>query len=364
MAVITMTLTAFPAYALARLMVGRVAALFVAAAAAAIPALAYSSMYVEEPLAYPYSTLCLYLIVRTLVRPARWWIVATIVAAVIAPFVRGELAVVWVVLALALLFVGWRTDRARTWRARWNTRDWIGLVVLVIGAGLIVSAFLGKASTEWLLSTDHFKSRLFDLGFNAAGALTIGMGVLPVVAGLAALWPLRTDTRAIACFRAVLAASIIAFGVYTAVKATYVSTSFGTYTYERNLIYLAPLLFAGTALWLERRSLHPLAVGLSAAFVLYLLLTTPYEITQDGSYNAPGLAILQGANRYLRLDGTGAKIGLVALLVVSAAPARAADRSPCTSSGQWRPTPRRRCPRSCGSRICASRCSSCPTTRG
>ena len=35
---------------------------------------------------------------------------------------------------------------------------------------------------------------------------------------------------------------------------------------------------------------------------------------QDLSYNAPGLAILQQANRYLQLDPTGAKIGLLALL--------------------------------------------------
>ena len=317
MAVITMTFTVFPAYALARLLVGRMASLFVAAAAAAIPALAYSSMYVEEPLAYPYSTVCLYLIVRTLVRPSRWWIVATVVAAIIAPFVRGELFVVWPILALALVFLAWRTERGRAWRARWNTRDWVGLVVLLIGVALAVSAVLGKASLEWLLSTDHYKSRLFDLGLNAAGALAIGMGVLPVVAGLAALWTRRDDSHADASFRAVLAAAVISFGLYTSVKATYVSTSFGTYTYERNLIYLAPLLFVGTALWLERRNLHPVAVALAGAFVLYLLLTTPYEITQDGSYNAPGLAILQGANRYLRLDATGAKIGLVALLVFS-----------------------------------------------
>jgi hypothetical protein len=321
MAVTAMTFTVFPAYALARLLVGRMASLFAAAAAAAIPALAYSSMYVEEPLAYPYSTLCLYLIVRTLVRPSRWWIAATLVAAIIAPFVRGELFVVWPILGLALLFLGWRTERARTWRTRWETRDWIGLAVLTLGVALAVSAVLGKASLEWLLSTDHYKSRLFDLGFNAAGALTIGLGVLPVVAGLAVLWPAPGErpSRALTTFRAVLAASLISFGIYTAVKATYVSTTFGTYTYERNLIFLAPLLFVGTALWLERRNVHPVAVAVSAVFVLYLLLTTPYEITQDGSYNAPGLAILQGANRYLRLDESGAKIGLVALLVVSVA---------------------------------------------
>jgi len=319
MAVMIMMLTAFPAYALARLLVSRLAALFVAGAACAIPAMAYSSMIVEEPLAYPYSTLCLYLFVRTLVRPTRSWVAGTVVAAGLAPLVRGELVVLWAVLALSLIVLGWRTERARDWRARWEARDWVGLVVLLLGAGLVVSAVLGKASLEWLISTDHYKSRLFDLGLNAAGALTIGLGVLPLIAGLASLWPGEGErpTRELAAFRAVLGASVVSFGIYTAVKSTYVSTTFGTYTYERNLIYLAPLLFVGTALWLERRNFNPVAVALAAVVALYLLLTTPYEIVQDGSYNAPGLAILQGANRYLRLDQTGAKIGLVLLVGLS-----------------------------------------------
>jgi hypothetical protein len=319
MAVMIMTLTTFPAYALARLIVGRYAALFVATASCVIPALAYSSMIVEEPLAYPYSTLCLFLILRTLVRPSRWWIAGTTAAAIVAPFVRGELVVVWAILVLSLLFMVWRWERVERWRSTWTTWDWVGFLVLLFGAGVIVSAALGKGSYEWFISTDHYKHRIFDLGLNAAGALTIGLGVLPVVAGLAALWraPGEQRTRTLTAFRSVLLAAAISFGVYAAVKSTYVSTTFGTYTYERNLIYLAPLLFAGTALWLERRVLHPVAVGVAAAFALYLLLTTPYEMGQDISYNAPGLAILQQANRYLRLDPTGAKIGLVSLLVFS-----------------------------------------------
>jgi len=319
MAVMIMTLTAFPAYALARLIVGRYAALFVATASCVIPALAYSSMIVEEPLAYPYSTLCLFLILRTLVRPSRWWIAGTIAAAIVAPFVRGELVVVWAVLVFSLLFMAWRWERVERWRSTWTAWDWVGFLVLLFGTGVIVSAALGKGSYEWFISTDHYKHRIFDLGLNAAGALTIGLGVFPVVAGLAALWraPGEQRTRTLTAFRSVLLAAAISFGVYTAVKSTYVSTTFGTYTYERNLIYLAPLLFAGTAVWLERRILHPVAVCVAAAFALYLLLTTPYEMGQDISYNAPGLAILQQANRYLRLDPTGAKIGLVSLLVFS-----------------------------------------------
>ena len=60
--VLAMTATAFPAYKIARFLVGRRAALFAAAASVMIPALAYSSLILQESLAYPYSTLCLYLI--------------------------------------------------------------------------------------------------------------------------------------------------------------------------------------------------------------------------------------------------------------------------------------------------------------
>jgi Dolichyl-phosphate-mannose-protein mannosyltransferase len=319
LSVIVMTLTVFPAYALARLVVGRSPALFVAAASAAIPALAYSSMIVEEPLAYPYSTLCLFLILRVLVAPSRWWFGGAALACAVAPLVRGELGVLIGVFVLAAVFLAWRSEWLTSWRARWTASDWMGLAVLVVGLGVIVSAFLGRRSYEWLIATGFYKDRMFDLGLNAAGALTIGLGVLPVVAGLASLWraPGEVPTRAVAAFRSVLFAAIICFGLYTAVKSTYVSTTFGTYTYERNLIYLAPLLFAGTALWLERRRLNPVALGLSAGFVLLLLLTTPYEMGQDISYNAPGLAILQQANRHLELDPSGARILLLGLLVFS-----------------------------------------------
>jgi hypothetical protein len=321
LSVIVMTLTVFPAYGLARVVVGRRPALFVAAASAAIPALAYSSMIVEEPLAYSYSTLCLFAILRALVAPNRWWVGGAVLACVIAPLVRGELGVLVGVLVLAAIFLAWQSEWLARWRSRWTASDWIGLAVLLVGAAVIVSAFLGRRSYEWLIATGFYKDRMFDLGLNAAGALTIGVGVLPVVAGLASLWRARgeTPTRAVTAFRSVLLASIICFGLYTAVKSTYVSTTFGTYTYERNLIYLAPLLFAGTALWLERRRLHPVGLAVSAGFVLLLLLTTPYEMGQDISYNAPGLAILQQANRYLALDPTGARIGLVVLLAFSVA---------------------------------------------
>ena len=44
-----------------------------------------------------------------------------------------------------------------------------------------------------------------------------------------------------------LGCSLVAFGLYTAAKAAYLSTVFATRVEERNLIYLCPLLFIATA---------------------------------------------------------------------------------------------------------------------
>jgi len=64
---------------------------------------------------------------------------------------------------------------------------------------------------------------------------------------------------------------------------------------------------------------QPVAVGVAAAFVLSLLLTTPYEMGIDISYNTPGVSILQQANRYFALNPTQAKVGLLILLALSVA---------------------------------------------
>ena len=66
---------------------------------------------------------------------------------------------------------------------------------------------------------------------------------------------------------------------------------------ERNLIYLTPLLFVGTALVLERRSISLAATAVATAFALYLVATTPYALETYPNYETHGLAIAAFANR-------------------------------------------------------------------
>jgi hypothetical protein len=320
MGVAVMTATIFPAYGLARFVVGRKAALFAAAASVLIPALAYASLIVEEPLAYAYSTLCLFLITGALLRRSRWWFAGAVIASLAAPAVRGELAVIPAVFILAGLLLLSRTPRVSRWAADWTVWEWTAALVLAAGAVIAANAVLGHASYQWLIATGYYKHRMLVLGFRAAGALTIGLGVLPVVAGVASLWraPGETFRRELRVFRCVLAGALISFGLYTAVKAAWISTIFATRTVERNLIYLAPLLFVGTAVWLERRRANPTATIGAGLFAAYLVLTTPYEMQFHLYSDAPGFALLQRANRsWLGLTPHDAKIVLVVIVFAS-----------------------------------------------
>ncbi len=91
--------------------------------------------------------------------------------------------------------------------------------------------------------------------------------------------------------------AVVGFGLYTAVKASYISTQFAIRVEERNLIYLAPVVFVVTARWVISGRARPIPVALSAAAIWYLLDTTPYHNTEHFYSDAPGLSILQWLNR-------------------------------------------------------------------
>jgi hypothetical protein len=319
--VLAMTAAAFPAYFLARTIVSSRAALFAAAGTVAIPSLAYSPMVLEEPLAYPWAALCLFLLVKSFATRGRWWILAAAAATVIAPLMRTELAVFFAVVGLAALGLAWSSARASQWRATWTAWDWVGIIVLGTGSVILFSAILGSRSQSWLSATGHYPDRMIEYGLWAAGALTIGLGLLPVVAALAVLFRPRGEPRTpeLRAFTAVFAAALVAFGVYTAVKSAYVSTVFGTTISERNLIYLSPLLFAASALWLERPRLRLLPLAAAVGFVAYLVVKTPFALDKVPYGDALGLSLLHTGNRNLGFDDAATQWVLLASLGVAAA---------------------------------------------
>ena len=318
--VLLMTAAVFPAYGLARLVVSPPWALAAAAGAGMAPALAYSPFLVEEPLAYPLSTLALWLTARWAARGSAAGLVLAAAACVLAALARTQLATLLAVLGLTALAVLWRSAPARRWWSRWTAWDWVGAATLAVTAAVAAGAFASHRSFAWYVTTTFYKERMLEYGLWAFGALAVGVGVLPFVAGLAALVPARGARwpRERVAFTTVAAAALASFAVYTAVKAAYLSTTLAVLVVERNLIYLVPVLFAGTAVLLERREARPAAVAAAAALAVSLVLTTPL-VQSYPYYEAQGLSIAALANRLLEWPAERIERSLVAVALVAAA---------------------------------------------
>ena len=318
--VLVMSAAIFPAYGLARLVVTRPWALAAAIIAVAAPPLAYAPYLLDEPLAYPYSTAALWAIAAAVAWPTRRSLALAAAMSFVAPFVRGELAVLLAVLGAGLFVLLWRTERFTAWRSTWTAGDWIGAAVLVTGAAVLFSALAGHQSNSWYVATGFEKQDMLNHATWALAAMTIGLGVLPLVATVAAF--LSHRVRATAGGQAFVVVGVAAFAgfvMYAAVKGAYLSATFSTLIVERNVIYLVPVTVAATAAVLARpvATLPALAAGLVVA--LYLIAKAELRLDQYPYFEAPSLAIGHLANRNFSWDGTHVERALVVVTLVSVA---------------------------------------------
>ena len=297
--VLAMTATIFPAYALARLVVPPWYALAAATGATVVPALAYSPILVEEPLAYPLSTLALWLIARVYVEPSWSRAALAFFACTAAMLTRTQLSILFVLFAIGLIWLAWQSEASRRWRATWTHWDWVGLVTLLVGAAVGLSAVFGHLSKSWRETTGFFRERIIEHASWALGALAIGIGVLPVIAGVAALARPRGEPRdpKTRAFVVTSVAALVVFVVYTGIKGAYISAYFSTLVVERNLIYLCPVLFAATALALARGVGRGWAIAGAALFTLYVVAEVPLRLESYPYYEAHGLSMPALLNR-------------------------------------------------------------------
>jgi hypothetical protein len=293
---IVMTASLVPAYALGRLYLPRIPATFAALATASIPALAYTGLLIPEPLAYFSSTLALYLLARALMRPSWSTVGLALAAVIIAPLVRSQLVVVVLSAVLAAGLTVVLGDRSRALIGSWTRNERFGAAVLLIGVVVFADVFVAQHSYEWFIGT-HFWHRAFTYGLWALGSFTIGVGIVPVLLALTWMLGSRRDGHEDRGLLAISISTIVAFTLYTAVKASYESTIFSIRVWERNIIYIAPIVFVVAARWVVagRRRVFPLALALAAT--TYLLASTPYHAYEHFYSDAPGLAILQWLNR-------------------------------------------------------------------
>jgi hypothetical protein len=297
--VLLMMTAAVPAYLLARRLVSKPAAVAVAVASVSIPAMVYALYVLTESLAYPWVVLCTWLMVEALAQRTRGWIAAAVAATLVAPLVRGQLILIPAAFAAAAFLLWWRSPQARRFRGfSWLPGDTIALALLAFGAFAVLSRVVLHSNTIWRLATDPAPSQVLGHALSAVGALLIGLGVLPLVAGLTALVPRRGERLSPydGAFIAVTAAFVGFFAFYTGVKGAYNMLTFADRIDERNMFYLAPLLLLGTAIVLERRRVRLLPLLGATAFAAYLIDSTPIQLNYP-YFDAPGFSIATMTNR-------------------------------------------------------------------
>ncbi len=310
--------TLFPAYFLARLFAGRPAALIVAFAAAATPAVAYAGMLIPEPLAYFWAAAVVWLVARALLRPGRATAVAAIGSLLLAPLVRSQLAVLIPAAAIAAGFALAGSARGRRVIGSWTVRERIGAATLIVLGAVWSGSFVSHHSISWEVGT-AFHHRMLTYGLWAVGAYAIGIGILPVVVSLAWAFGARCRTYDETVLLGLFVGTVACFLLYAAVKASYISTVFAIRVEERNLIYLSPIVFTVTARWFEQGRFRISAWLVSVAAVAYLIATTPYHAYEHLYSDAFGLAILEWLNRTWYFTNTDLKWLLSGILVFTAA---------------------------------------------
>jgi len=195
-------------------------------------------------------------------------------------------------------------------RRGWSIVDYACGSFLVLGLAIGVNAFISSVDYQWATITQSWQGRLWSLGMEASSGFAIGLGLLPVVGGLASLWiPSRRDDPAWRGFAAFTGGAVLTVWTYTAIKAAYLSTVFATRVEERNLIYLGPLLIVGCVVFFTSRRAWLPGMLIAWGFTTWLVLYYGYQLDYP-YFEAPGYGIATMANRAFRWDSPTIRTGL------------------------------------------------------
>jgi len=289
---VVMCLTAVPAYLLARRLVSRRAAVVVALLSIAIPAMSYATSIVPESLAYLWFTLAAYAAVRALAAPSLKTGVPAVVLAAAGPLIRSE----FIILPAALVVSGavlWIV-RGGALRAQWRRIAVAGAALTAFG--YLFNHFVVMRVQNWNFG-QYFNHHTVPQGSVAAGALAIGLGMGPVIGGLASLWlPERAADPTYRAYAIYLPSVIVTCWVYTAAKSTYLLANLQNLIEERNLFFLSPLLLLGTTMVFQARKVNWYLVGVATVLALAVVWSGRLEVGAP-YYEAPGLAIPTLLNR-------------------------------------------------------------------
>jgi dolichyl-phosphate-mannose-protein mannosyltransferase len=278
---LVMSLAAVPVYLWGRSLMAPRWALVAAALSLAVPGLAFSGFIMTEVAFYPAVCLTAWAMARALERPTVLSQALVLVAIVAATATRLQAIVLAPVLVLAIAL---KVAFDRTWLG--GVRRYAvalgGTAALgLLGAGLRVAqggsgnGILGAYRTTGEVSYDLGEAVRFTL-YHAADLLFM-TALFPVLAVAVLAVPAFAGGERSQAGQAYLAVAIALCAGFVVEVGLFTSRLLGRLA-ERNLLALAPILFLGFALWLDRGAPRPrIATAAAAVASLGLLAYLPWS---------------------------------------------------------------------------------------
>jgi dolichyl-phosphate-mannose-protein mannosyltransferase len=276
---VLMSLTAVPAYFLARRLVTPALSLIAALLAVAVPSTLYAGTMMTENAFYPVFVCAALALVLCLERPTVVRQLVLLAVCGVAYATRAQAAaLVPAVVTAPLLLTWWRRAPLRSLLAfRWL----YGILGGVLAAVLAVELARGHSPVAALGAYETAGHQHYDPGSVAkwllyhVAELDLYLGLLP----FAALLVLVSIARRLDIRAQAFLAGAVALAVWLLVEvAAFASLPTVRRVEERNMFYLAPLFFTALLLWIERGLPRPprLALpALAAAVALPALLPYP-----------------------------------------------------------------------------------------
>jgi Dolichyl-phosphate-mannose-protein mannosyltransferase len=274
-----MSLAAVPVYLWARTLVSRWSALAAAALTVATPVLAYSGLLMTEVLFYPLLVMAAWAGAEAIARPTRRNQVLLLIAFVAVCATRIQAIVLVPALVTAALL---DAVIAHSWgRLRRHVPVAVGFAVLVVAwaAWRLASGKAALGGYEVVASTSYSVGSAAKFVLYHGASLLILCGLFPATAlALKLVEALRRgeDDERVRAYL-VVASSM---AVWLVAEVGVFASRYSDRIVERNLIGLAPVLFIGLVLWLERGPdggyVERAIVGTLAVVVLVLLPVRTY----------------------------------------------------------------------------------------
>jgi len=279
---LVMSLTAVPVFLWARSLVRPRFALVAALLTLAVPGLAFAGFVMTEVAFYPVICLVAWAMARALERPTAARQALAVAGIGVATATRLQAIVLVPALVLAILI---KAALDRTWlQGVRRFAPLVGSLVALVVAGVAVKLARGGSALGSVLGaykvTGHvsygFGDALRFAVYHAADLLLM-TALVPAVAVVLVLVESAAGRERSEAVRAYLAVTVAVSLGFVAEVGLFTSRLLGRLA-ERNLLALAPLVFVGFAVWLDRGLPRPrIATALTSLGALGLLLYLPWD---------------------------------------------------------------------------------------